>query len=231
MMKDEFYYLWTTGRGLYALLSLLFIGIFISPLLIADGVISDIFVEVVFALILIIGVFTTPCSKTLRIGMLILAISSVILRVLDKFNQANFRIANIDNTLAAITLVAFSALIIKHFLLSKSILRYRIVAAVAVYLIFGVLWARLYEMVYLFNPAAFSLNEKMDFFSLIYFSFVTLVTLGYGDIVPLSIAARSLAILEGIIGQLYMIILISSLVSEFSALALRSSIEKQDILR
>lgn len=225
-MKEQFYYLWTTGRGLYFLLGLLILGIFVSPLMIEDGIMSDVLVECVFAMILVTGIFATPCSASLRIGMLLIAFLAVFTRILDKFNHSNFVIVNADNILAVITLIAFSILIIKHFLIDKAILKHRIAAAVAVYLIFGVLWARLYEIVYLFNPAAFSLDEKINFFSLIYFSFVTLMTLGYGDIVPVSIAARSLAILEGVIGQLYMVILISSLVSEFSALAIKSSKEQ-----
>lgn len=227
MIKEESYYLWTTGRGLYVLLSLLFLGIFISPLLIADGLMSDIFIECVFAMILITGVFTTPCSITTRLIILLIALLAVFTRILHKFNHSNFTIVNADNILAVLTLVAFSTLMIKHFLLGKAVLlRHRIAAAVAVYLILGVLWARLYEIVYLFNPVAFSLNEQINPYSLMYFSFVTLMTLGYGDIVPLSMGARSLAILEGIAGQLYMVILISSLVSEFSALAIKSSKEQ-----
>ncbi|MFA6916138.1 MAG: potassium channel family protein [Parachlamydiales bacterium] len=226
MMKEEFYYLWTTGRGLYVLSGLLFLGIFVSPLMISEGLISDVLIECVFAMILITGVFTTPCSMTIKLGMLLIAFLSVFTRILHKFNHSNFTLAVADNILAVITLVAFSVLIIKHFLIDKTILRYRIAAAVAVYLIFGVLWARLYEIVYLFNPAAFPLSESINPFSLIYFSFVTLMTIGYGDIVPVSMAARSLAMLEGVVGQLYMVILISSLVSEFSALAIKSSKEQ-----
>lgn len=222
MFKEEFCYLWTTGRGLYVLLGLLFLGIFVSPVIIEAGLLPDVLVESVFAMILIAGVFATPCNLASRIGMLLLACLAVGARILHKYHQANFAIVNVDNLFAAITLVAFSLLIIKHFLVGQTLLRYRIAGAVAVYLIFGVLWARLYEMVYLLNPAAFSLNEQINLFSLMYFSFVTLMTLGYGDIVPLSMAARSLAILEGLAGQLYMVILISSLVSEFSALCLKS---------
>lgn len=226
MMKQGFYYLWTTGKGLYVLLSLLILGIFVMPLLIIDGLFSDVLVECVFALILITGVFSTPCRLTLRLSILLIAFLAVVLRVLDKYNHSNYTIVNADNILAVITLLAFSFLIIKHFLLTKVLLRYRIAAAVAVYLIFGVLFARLYEMIYLINPAAFSLNQKINPVSLIYFSFVTLTTIGYGDIVPLSMAARSLSVLEGIIGQLYMVILISSLVSQFAALSIKSSLEK-----
>ncbi len=225
MMKEKFYYLWTTGRGLYLLLSLLIFGIFVAPLLIADGFISDLLVESVFAMILISGVFAVPCRLSLRIVMILIAFLAFSTRMLDKFYHSNFTITYADNIFAVITLVAFSILIVKHFLLDKTILIYRITAAVAIYLIIGVLFARLYEIVYLFNADAFSLDETINLYSLIYFSFVTLLTLGYGDIVPVSIAARSLAILEGVIGQLYIVILISSLVSEFSALAIKSSKE------
>lgn len=218
--------LWTTGRGLYVLLALLIIRIFISPITIADGLSSDIILECVFALILIAGVSTTPCSKGLRLSMLLIVFLAIFARILDRFDHSNFIIANADDILAAITLVIFSTLIIKHFLINKALLRHRITAAVAVYLIFGVLWARIYDIMYSFNSAAFSLNGVANSFSFIYFSFVTLMTLGYGDIVPVSMAARSLAILEGLVGQLYMVILISSLVSEFSALALKSSNEQ-----
>lgn len=225
-MKEKFYYLWTNGRGLYILLGLLFFGIFISPPLISAGYISDILIECVFALILITGVFATPCRVLIRFGILIIAFSAVITRILHRFNPSNFTIATADNILAVISLVAFSLLIIRYFLLGKCLLRYRIVASVVVYLILGVLWARLFEIIYLFNPAAFSLDVKLNPFSLIYFSFITLLTIGYGDIVPVSIAARSLAILEGLLGQLYIVILITSLVSEFSALAIKSNKEE-----
>lgn len=207
MIKERFYTLWNTGRGLYVLLGLLFIGIFISPLSITGSFLSNNLVEFVFAIILITGIFTLPCPMILRAGLLLIA---VLTRVLEHYD-VNFIIAN--KILAALMLVAFSILIIKHFLLSKVLLRYKIVAAVAVYLIFGVLFARLYEIVYLFNPTAFSLNEPMTSFSFVYFSFVTLITIGYGDIVPVSVGARSLSIFEGILGQLYLVILISALVS------------------
>lgn len=222
-MEKGLYDLWTTGRGLYVLLVLLVIGIFITPLMITDGLISDIFVECVFALILISGVFTTPCSLVSRVCMFLIAILAVFARILHKFDHSNFVIVTIDNVFAAMTIVAFSFLIIKHFLIEKTKLRYRIIAAVAVYLLFGVLWARLYEIVYLFNPIAFSPETNINPYSLIYFSFVTLMTLGYGDIVPVSQAARSLAILEGVVGQLYIVILISSLVSELSAAACKEN--------
>jgi voltage-gated potassium channel Kch len=55
----------------------------------------------------------------------------------------------------------------------------------------------------------------------IYFSFVTLATIGYGDVVPLTDVARSLAILEGVGGQLFLAVLVARLVSLYSTKAKR----------
>lgn len=224
-MKEDLYNLWTTGRGLYILLGLLLIGIFISPIMDAAGYGSTIIFESIFALVLITGVFATPCRLSVRCFVLILAIAAVIARVLDKYFYTNSTIAHTNNILAAAALIAFSYLIVRHFLLGKPLLRYRITAAVTVYLIIGILWARFFEIVYLFDHAAFS-HAPLTNYSLTYFSFVTLVTIGYGDIVPVSMVARSLAILEGVVGQLYLVILISSLVSEFSALHVKMDRER-----
>jgi hypothetical protein len=185
--------------------------------MIEDGILSQIMIESIFALILIAGVFSTPSSTRLRISLLLIAFIAVITRILHKLHHSDFSIVYADNLFAVMALFVFCFLIIHHFLLGNTLLRYRIAAAVAVYLIIGIIWARLYDIIYLVNPHAFSFHETVNPYSLIYFSFVTLLTLGYGDIVPTSIAARSLAILEGITGQLYIVILISSLVSQFSA--------------
>lgn len=216
-MKKEATFLWTTGQGLYILLGALVLGIFVSPLLIEHGLFSQILDEFIFSLILITGALATPCSSlALRLGILILALLAVASKTLHQYHQSNFDIINGDNLIGIITLIAFSILLIKHFFSEKALLRHKIIAAVAVYLIFGVLFARLYETIYLLNSNAFNV-EHLNLFSFIYFSFTTLTSLGYGDIVPVSVATRSLAMLESITGQLYMVILISSLVAELSA--------------
>jgi len=74
----------------------------------------------------------------------------------------------------------------------------------------------LYQVVKLASSGAFrvSAGEAPNGAILVYLSFVTLATLGYGDISPVKFVARDLAVLEAIMGQLYLVILISRLVSE-----------------
>ncbi|MHC4624809.1 MAG: potassium channel family protein [Planctomycetota bacterium] len=84
-----------------------------------------------------------------------------------------------------------------------------IVGGICIYLLIGVLWTVLYRLLLTWNTDAIALREGV---SLFYFSFTTLTTLGYGDIVPASKLAQDLAIMEAITGQVYLAIFIARLV-------------------
>jgi len=94
--------------------------------------------------------------------------------------------------------------------------------AISVYLLLGATWSFLYDIIYQLQPTAFSLNGAASalaapghpiFPVLGYFSFITLTTVGYGDIAPVTLQARYAALAEGIAGQFYLAILVARLVS------------------
>jgi len=96
----------------------------------------------------------------------------------------------------------------------------RIFGAICAYLFIGVLFALVFAHVELIEPGAFSVSENLatsdgdrplSLFT--YFSFVTLTTLGYGEITPISEAARTLAWFEALVGQLYLAVTIAGLVA------------------
>ena len=80
----------------------------------------------------------------------------------------------------------------------------------------AIMWAMLYGLVNIFVPQSFSGLEpgplKEDMHDLMYFSIVTLTTLGYGDITPLSDVAKALASVQALVGQIYLTVLIARLV-------------------
>lgn len=94
----------------------------------------------------------------------------------------------------------------------------RIEGAIAAYLLIGLIFAGAYELVGALAPGAFLRNGAPmathalggDF---VFFSFVTLTTTGYGDMVPVHPVARSLALLEAITGQLFLAVVLARLVS------------------
>ncbi len=115
--------------------------------------------------------------------------------------------------------IVFFAIAIYHcvrFILeSPQVTRDVIFAAVVIYLLMALLWSYAYALLELYQPGSFSYQEGLvsdsrQFF--LYDSFVTLTTLGYGDIPPLTHNAKSLTILEAFIGQIYIVVVLAWLV-------------------
>jgi hypothetical protein len=131
-----------------------------------------------------------------------------------------------SRTLTAIRwafLAAFFALaaagLFSHLRNSRSVARAQLYTAVNIYLLLGLLWATLFLATDAFSPGSIRIgshaaDRQTD---LLYFSLITLSTIGYGDIVPLSGEARILAALEGVTGVLYIAITVALLVGRFRA--------------
>ena len=92
-----------------------------------------------------------------------------------------------------------------------------IFSAVAVYLLFGFCGALLVAVIHFFNPASFSFQStySSQFHQYLYFSFVTFTTTGYGDILPISPMARTLAIFLAVFGQIYLTVIIGILIGKY----------------
>ncbi|HEB81989.1 MAG TPA: two pore domain potassium channel family protein [Gammaproteobacteria bacterium] len=92
----------------------------------------------------------------------------------------------------------------------------RIIGAICVYLLMGLIWTTLYLFIAQAVPGAFNGLEQRawyeNFSEAAYYSFVTITTLGYGDITPVAPLARFLAYMEAVIGVFYMAILVASLI-------------------
>jgi voltage-gated potassium channel len=104
----------------------------------------------------------------------------------------------------------------KQVLFSGPIDGNKIVGAICIYLLMGLIWALLYLSLAQAIPGAFNGLEQLvwydNFADVAYFSYVTLTTLGYGDITPVSPVARFLVYMEAIVGLFYMAILVASLI-------------------
>jgi len=100
---------------------------------------------------------------------------------------------------------------------SRSVARAQLYTAVNIYLLLGLLWTALYLAIDAFSPGSIQIGSHPADrqAELLYFSLVTLSTIGYGDIVPINGEARILAALEGITGVLYIAITVALLVGRF----------------
>jgi hypothetical protein len=135
----------------------------------------------------------------------------------------------ITSALASLTLYGLVMVVtFRHVLKTVEVDFDTIAAALCVYLLGAFLWGELYFLLELLVPGSFSEAHSIgdaasplhsargEASRLTYFSIVTLSTLGYGDIVPLSSQARSLAALEAILGQVYLAVLVGRLVGAYS---------------
>ena len=125
-----------------------------------------------------------------------------------------------------VVLAAFFALTVVGFFSylrnARTILTAHLYTAISIYLLLGMQWFAVYSAIDVFRPGSFLFNNTAiaDRQSeLLYFSLVTLTTVGYGDIVPLDGEVRMLAALEGVTGVLYVAITVALLVSAYKGSA------------
>ena len=115
-----------------------------------------------------------------------------------------------------------TALIFQQIVKDKDVSSNTLFGAASIYMSLGLTWTGVYTLVELIHPLSFQISgdpgAKISRISeLIYFSFTTLTTLGYGDISPKTTMAQSLAILEAMTGVLYMALIIGMLVGIYSS--------------
>jgi hypothetical protein len=209
---------WSTDEGLTALLVCVVVNVFVlHPL--AESALMRILTHVFFSLILIFGVVTVWERRGVRLLAISCAAASLI------FHWARYVVHTpTTGSLGALIALFFcgmmAALTLTNVFRKGDITVHRIMGAVTAYLLLGIAWALLYEIIELNWPGALQLpahstsGEGSSLRSnLLYFSFATLTTLGYGDILAVLPFARMLAVLEALTGQLFPAVLIARLVS------------------
>src|SRR5216110_620981 len=189
---------------------------------------GELIVSGLFSLVLVAGVLAVADRKRVLVIALVLAIPAIAGRWINHFRPdlippAVFLVAG----LVSIAFVVGNLL--RFVLRAPSVNTEVLCASISAYLMLGLMWTMAYWLVDQLTPGgAFSFNtnagrQSMNGFNALYFSFVTLSTVGYGDITPLSRIARWLAALEAMTGLLYMTVLIARLVALYSSPKSRDS--------
>jgi hypothetical protein len=109
-----------------------------------------------------------------------------------------------------------AANVLRFALRAKQIHAEHVYAALSAYLLAGIFFGLFYWVIDQIGPGAFAMTGEFSLMSALYFSFVTLATLGYGDVVPRTDLARGLAIVEAVGGQLFLAVLVARLVSLYA---------------
>lgn len=170
---------------------------------------------VVAAAVLVAAVMRRTLWVAATLGSL-----TVILTVLARLDPSTTMVMVYIAVNAAL-FVYVAALMLTRIFSAKTIGLEHIFLAIATYMLLGLIWAFVFIGVETIRPGSYSFTAQGTFgplwTELYYLSFVTLTTLGYGDVTPVSQVARSLAILEATSGVLILAILVGGLVSALTA--------------
>lgn len=200
-------------RFSYLLLTLI-LTIAVGPV-VSDCTILEIVFDLFLSLTLILACFALGQNKRLRVAAFILTLPMQLSILGSYCFNVPILLVVIGKLFAMTFFVVICTVILKFIFTVKQVDWDVISASLVVYLLLGVMWGMGYSAVELLQPSAFSLTESaysLKNSSFIYYSFITLTTVGYGDVLPLSGISRSMSILEAIVGQSYLAVLVARLV-------------------
>jgi hypothetical protein len=209
-------------KGAWLFISLLLLSFFHPFSEILDRLfpyITDLLGALLYTGVLMAAVYALSDTRRHVVIAVVLALPALILVWVDGvMSSPLIKVAYLGCGLIFVGYTAFRVL--NYVLSGGHVVKDKIYGALSVYLLFGHGWAFVYIMVETMNPGSFVGLAKTGFVEgvgseLIYFSFVTLTTLGYGDITPVTITARNLAAMQAVTGVLYIATLIAGLIGTY----------------
>jgi Ion channel len=220
MQMSEF---WSGDLGLTLVSIALVILIFVIFPLRQAGMTGRVFLDLVMVTLMISGALVVKQSRILTAGVVVLVILAACMLWVSRL-YPTLLLRQLSSVLSILVMLIYVRIVLLVMFRQGHVTWSRIQGGVCAYLMLGLAWASAYDLVEQVHTGAFHFVSSPSNFDeltakLIYFSFATLTTVGYGDVSPLSPYARSLAIAEAIVGQLFPAILIGALV----AMALRAS--------
>lgn len=201
-------------RMLTVLLVLLLLLAFVVPAAVQSVFQAELLVDILLTLVLVTGTLAVSANRRLMLVLAVLSCLALSLRW-SEWVLPGALLPIVREASVLITLFVLAIAVGINVFSSSTDLSERVVGTVILYLLIGMIWGIMYLAIAGRHPDAFTQAKlvTVPLTNWIYFSFVTLTTVGYGDILPVSRLARALATLEALIGQLYPAIIIARLVS------------------
>jgi hypothetical protein len=212
-MRDKFFLSFTKNcykdRFLF-LIVLIVVLIVIGPF-VEDFMRLRLFMDLLFSIIFIATIYAATQKRSHIIIAVILLIPTILALWSEEIPISNTLVT--IGYICGLILFAFAVIsILKYIFSTQVVTRQTISAAIVVYLLIALMWTFIYRLIEILYPASFAiahsklLNAENIY---LYFSFVTITTLGYGDITPIGSQAASLAILEAVTGQMYLVVVVA----------------------
>ena len=198
--------------------------IFVSPYLQEIGKSGHLIHNLLLTLIPLTSYYSLVREKNRAIIILFLTAPFVILYSIA-FLYTNFYLQIATYGIGVILYLYIIVLLVIKLLSYRVVTANLIYCAIANYLMIGLVWAGIYNVLEGIFPGTFSgITQYGD---LTYFSFVTLTTLGFGDIAPQSILGKNFVILEAAIGDIYIAVIVAIIVGRYIVMQVERSFERE----
>jgi len=220
-MPANFLKFWTEERSLTTLLLLLALNLLVLSPASRLGAIVRPLSNVNLILLLLSGILTMGSHSLFRIFAIAFIALTIIVMIIDFFLDLPWLVVS-ELALTGVCYALIICIVARMVYGEGPVTGHRIQGAIALYLLIAALFTILYALLETVSPGAFRFpdywqqgrSELNDV--LAYFSFVTMTTVGYGDVTAVHPFARSLVMFEALIGQLYPAILIARLVTLYT---------------
>jgi voltage-gated potassium channel Kch len=148
--------------------------------------------------------------------MLFFALVSIVLSWVPEHSEWGKKSSPYENVLVILFILVIITQIIRQIVSDKKVNTNMIYGVITIYILFGLLAGECNLIIQYFDPSAFAGNlDPSDSSSLRYFSYVTITTLGYGDIAPVSQIARAAAAFFSLTAQIYLAVIIALIVGKY----------------
>jgi hypothetical protein len=215
---ERLIHFWDEERSLTALLILLIVEVFIIVPTTRAGHVLGLISVIVFSFLLLAGLLTMARHRILQVVSGVFVLSSIGVRLA----RSVFGVSSLlpwDALLSMLCVIGMVIVVLWQVYREGPVTGHRVRGAIAAYLLIAIMFAYSYTLISYLVPGSFQLpawltqsgSEYGEAF--FYFSMVALTTVGFGDITAIHPVARSLVMLEALIGQLYPAILLARLVS------------------
>ena len=171
--------------------------------------------NLLLSLIVLTSAITISSQNKLRKYILVLAVAFLLARWASSYSGSEA--IKVLSLLLMVLYFIYIVMGVVQYLLKSSIVDSNVIlGCVAAYLLIGILMSFVFALLLELNPGAFDTPaEAMDYSDILYFTMVSLTTIGYGDIKPVASMAKMLAYFSGIIGQMYMGIVTAIIVGKY----------------
>jgi hypothetical protein len=207
---------WNEEKGLTSIFILLCISNFIVLPFFDQQQVIHIIMRIIWFALLITGISTLSESRSQIRNLSVLPVLLVIISILD--NILDYRIlAYIDFLIELSVYFLLTGMVLVKVFEDGSVTIHRVIGSIVGYMLIGNIWALTYQFIYIQLPGSLQFPDSAgpgiapSIF--LYFSYTTLTTTGFGEILPVQPITRTLVIIEQLIGVLYPVVLIGRLVS------------------